>query len=302
MIGINSWNDAYCELFQTILVIWAALVSGLSLGITTVAYMYKFYIRKYDDIGENSDSDLESGTSSEEEEEESDAGAELQKAEELKLYKELYYDELNALADRDLKDVPWAKLVLKEMTPQNLVIMLYDPVTERFCYYADEYQKISYAVLDTLARKFAVQFDCKRICVNYKEELGLAKTAAAAAVLKDEKEKEAAEPVVKSVFASFKKYNNNHTNHSNNTFVKPNDLKKALKKVLKAQEKEKEKAEEEEEEEENYILPENANRFKYKGKIREYYQEPLTPVVPIKKVVDYATFKLMKEQEHLKTE
>ena len=283
---LNSWY----EFFRQVFIVWGALVTGVSLGFASAAYMYKYYVIQerracgYDD-------DLESGTSSDRDDaDDLDADEDLdgdyackqealEKEAELKVYKELYYEELAALTDRDLTDIPWTKLVLKEMTPQGLVIMFYDPLSERFCYYADEYQKVSYSVLDTLARKFAIHFDCKRICVNYREELLLAKAKQEDAILKEkEKEKkEMDEPVVKSVFATFKKYNTGPVN----------------KKKVHADD-------DEEDQKDHDILPENANCFKYKGKVKEYYQEPLV-VVP-KKTIDYATFKLLQQAAHLKVE
>jgi hypothetical protein len=77
----------------------------------------------------------------------------------------------------------------------NKIIMTYNKENEAFWYYTNNLKDISYDRLETLARKFVIEYDCKRI---YKE----AKTHTTA-----DAEAEAGASATKSVFAKFKKYN-----------------------------------------------------------------------------------------------
>lgn len=78
----------------------------------------------------------------------------------------------------------------------NKIIMTYNKENEAFWYYTNNLKDISYDRLETLARKFVIEYDCKRI---YKE----AKTHASASEAVTGTEASA----TKSVFAKFKKYN-----------------------------------------------------------------------------------------------
>ena len=88
-------------------------------------------------------------------------------------YQQKYADELTRLENKeltrdDLKEL--SKLQVKEDTPFGEIIMTYNPTTESFWYYTDA-RNVPFKTLDTVARCFAVTYDCKQICVNYKEEL-----------------------------------------------------------------------------------------------------------------------------------
>tara|TARA_Y100000591_G_scaffold265790_1_gene239453 strand:+ start:425 stop:1273 length:849 start_codon:yes stop_codon:yes gene_type:complete len=88
-------------------------------------------------------------------------------------YQQKYADELTQLeskelTDDDLKEL--GKLQVKEDTPFGEIIMTYNPNTESFWYYTDA-RNVPFKTLDAVARCFAVTYDCKKICVNYKEEL-----------------------------------------------------------------------------------------------------------------------------------
>lgn len=160
-------------------------------------------------------------------------------------YERSYYSEFEDLEEKDhgedfLKGLE-SKWVI-ENTPYGEVIMSYKADHEAFWYYAER-RNVPYRTLDTVARRFAIDNDCKSICVNYKEEFEKGKNAAVAA-----KESAGKDSVPrgrtcrngkKKPFATFKSYNMKKGN---------NEAKK-------------------------YIITENANRFTYKGTPVEW-QDP----------------------------
>ena len=242
----------------------------------------------FDDM--NSDDDEEADDEEEDDEEE---------------YDHLYYDELDKLEDRVLEKEDLEKLgkvVVREKTPNGEVIMTYNNKTE-----ACDDKNVKYMVLDTVARKFTIDNNCKSICVNYKAEFEKAKVAIMAdqvTVTKDKSEgadvkldntvkladvsdgspaqlgAAAPEAVVKrSIYAKFKNYN---TVQGNNNKKKELEKEKALGVDTSTTKTEK-----------IYILTEKANRFTYKGRISNY-KDPNTveeTSTVYKKTIDFATFK-----------
>jgi len=91
----------------------------------------------------------------------------------IKKYQEKYCDELSRLDNKDISDEELkklSKLQVNEETPFGNIIMSYNPNAESFWYYTDA-RNVPFKTLDAVARCFAVTYDCKQICVNYKEEL-----------------------------------------------------------------------------------------------------------------------------------
>lgn len=160
-------------------------------------------------------------------------------------YERSYYSEFESLEEKDhgedfLKDLG-SKWTI-ENTPYGEVIMSYKADHEAFWYYAER-RNVPYRTLDAVARRFAIDNDCKSVCVNYKEEFEKGRDAAVAA-------KEASKCLPsregsrrsdkKKPFATFKSYN----------------MKKGKNQAKK------------------YIITENANRFTYKGMPVEW-QDPM---------------------------
>lgn len=110
--------------------------------------------------------------------------------------------------------------ILFENTPIGNIIMYYE--NDEFKYYCD--RTPSFGFLETVARKYVIIFHCKSLYKIYNEE-----------EVKDEEVKEEIKPKKKSVYANFKRYNNN------NKKVKINDNEPILQ-----------------------------NKYKYVGKIREF--------------------------------
>ena len=116
-------------------------------------------------------------------------------------YTDKYYEEFEALAMRELTTAELLDLntkIVREQIDENVeVILTFDKETDTFWYYTNQLKEVSYDILETLARKFAIEYDCKKIC--WQEEPAQAQEPTQA-------QEEA--PVGKSsVFAKFKKYN-----------------------------------------------------------------------------------------------
>ena len=162
--------------------------------------------------------------------------------EESKDYERSYYNEFEALEEKDhgedfLKEL--GNMWTIEDTPYGEIIMTYKADNEAFWYYSER-RNVPYRILDAVARRFAIDNDCKSVCVNYKEEFEKGKNAVVAA-----KEVSAKSPVSggstrkKKPLATFKSYNMKKGNYHDR----------------------------------KYIITENANRFTYKGNTTEW-QDP----------------------------
>ena len=138
------------------------------------------------------------------------------KEKEIREYKKKYYDELSLLENKDYGDEELKQLtnkILKEDTSYGVVHMFYNVDNGTFNYYCDD-KNISYIFLDAIARKYAITYDCKCICVNFREEWKKAKKLAYEEQEKKEaREKEGQEKEgqeknnkKKSIFAQYKSY------------------------------------------------------------------------------------------------
>ena len=104
-----------------------------------------------------------------------------------------YFKEYDELADDPDAPVPPRNRHVRETTPQGDVIMAYDADRQVFCYYCDK-RSVQFKYLESVARKYVVEHGCKRLYIDFREELTKAKHNAV---------------VVKppsSVFAQLKKY------------------------------------------------------------------------------------------------
>ncbi len=209
-----------------------------------------------------------------------DKAEEEEKEEELH-YRMKYFEELEELEDRkmtkeELKDLSTKSI--HESTPEGDVIMTYSSDTETFWYYADT-KSIQYWVLDTVARLYTINNNCKCVCVNYQEEFikGKDKTLSQKEIdtqkAEEKKEEDEKKEEEKSVFAKFKSYNKGRGNESKE---------KKLKKY--------------------HIMTEASNRFTYKGRLSDYEDlnenknddndnDENEHVKKEPKLIDFATFK-----------
>lgn len=202
-----------------------------------------------------------------------------------------YEDEFKVLKERKLDEVDFlilSKKWVNEETPGGNVVMNYDKETECFVYYTDNLKQITYGFLETVARKFVVENDCKIIYIQTKmpvEEEGEGEGEVEGEVEVEEEGEGKVEDKCQveadkkpSVFAKFKKYNTGGKGSAPN---------------FKS----------------NVNVIEQSNHFRYKGKLYDYnaYKESLKKNDvcacdgacvcacdghgEVKKELDYATFK-----------
>ena len=129
-----------------------------------------------------------------------------------------YFKEYDELADDPHAPVPRAHSHVRETTPQGDVIMTYDADRAVFCYYCDK-RSVQFKYLEPVARKYVIAHDCKRLYIDFREELSNAKDKAAAAATAaiaaiaattaTAATTAGAKPT--SIFAQFKKYSNTTT-------------------------------------------------------------------------------------------
>jgi len=185
-------------------------------------------------------------------------------------YEQQHFDALEALTDRALTPEELKELVsgqyVTEETPKGVVVMSYNVDAGSFEYYTDKFADMSYETLDTVARMFTVVYDCKQICVNYRAEVENGKTKMLSDIeydtlMKENKEKMIQEREKGSVFASFKSYNKKTGNNVSKKY---------------------------------FVMTENANRFKYKGKLSDYQKlidKPRVDEESSSKKISYAEYK-----------
>ena len=133
---------------------------------------------------------------------------------------------------------------ITETTPRGDVLMYYSSKLGTFVYHSKT-KEIPYNYLETVARKYVIEYNCKKLYIDIRKEYekGLNKYKEIKA--KEEKsaadgnEGETKENKKKQIFANFKTYNRKGEVHS----------------------KQKDKI---------YILKEQANRYSYRGRIEEY--------------------------------
>lgn len=82
-----------------------------------------------------------------------------------------YLNEYYELKENTIEDFDILKdKIIKEKTPDGLVYLGYDFNKEAFFYYSD-FKDIAYNYLEVCARKFVIEYDCKLLLLNTKEEI-----------------------------------------------------------------------------------------------------------------------------------
>jgi len=150
-------------------------------------------------------------------------------------YKEKYnnLEEIN-IDKEDLEQ--FKNKIIIENTPRGNILLYFNFETELFDYYCDK-KDIPYLYLETVARKYVTQYNCKQIFVNMADELKKDSPEIIKQSVPDNTQIN--QIVQKTPFAEYKKYNKNISRGNKN------DTKK-------------------------YILKEKSNRYSYCGKISEY--------------------------------
>lgn len=182
-------------------------------------------------------------------------------------YENKYYDKFDLLECIELEEEYVKGLknnIIIEKTPKGNVLMYYDFEKESFIYYCDT-KDISYLYLETIARKYAIQNNCKKIVVDIKKELEKAKKETP----KKEKNNKNDNNKNNQLFASFKNYNRKGSGGA---------------KILNKK----------------FIIRQNANRYSYRGKLNEYsyLQSEVYDKEKMNnfEILDFASFKGLQEK------
>ena len=135
------------------------------------------------------------------------------------MIKSRYYDDFSELENDTLTDDDkklFENVYINE-TDYN-VIMSYSFTDDVFQYWGDN--TIPYSILDSVAQLYAVENNCKSICVDYESEID--KSAEKLEEIMCRKEELVAEPdSAASPFACFKKYNMKTNRAAKNTSIVP---------------------------------------------------------------------------------
>jgi hypothetical protein len=166
-----------------------------------------------------------------------------------------------------------------ETTPRGDVLMYYSSKLNSFVYHSKT-KEIPYKYLETVARKYVIEYKCKKLYIDIRKEYekGLHKyNEIKEKGEKEEENKDSNDNKKKQIFAKFKTYNRKGEVHN----------------------KQKDKI---------YILREQSNRYSYRGKIEEYNQKNIESCLDKKvieeianrntedrklKDIDFASFKKM---------
>jgi hypothetical protein len=151
---------------------------------------------------------------------------------------------------------------ITETTPRGDVLMYYSSKLNSFVYHSKT-KEIPYKYLETVARKYVIEYNCKKLYIDIRKEYekGLHKyneiKEKEERGEKGEENKDSNDNKKKQIFAKFKTYNRKGEVHN----------------------KQKDKI---------YILREQSNRYSYRGKIEEYNQKNIESCLD-KKVIEEIT-------------
>lgn len=134
------------------------------------------------------------------------------------LRKKFYYkfqDFFDQLEDCECDPNDYDNKYIKIETGLNdSVIMGYNSQKECFdCWYDNN--KVDFIELDTIAQLYCVHFNCKKLCVNYRDEIRLAKSKSLNSLDNSSKETK----LDNKIFAEFKDYNKKKINKKNKNIV-----------------------------------------------------------------------------------
>jgi DNA polymerase III alpha subunit (gram-positive type) len=190
---------------------------------------------------------------------------------------------LRTLTDTELNNLN-TKFVREQVGEKVEVILTYDKATETFWYYTDQLKEVSYDILETVARKFAIDYDCKMICLDQQAQAEQQQAEQQQAEQQQAEQQQAEQQQAEqqqaeqqqaeqppapsqSVFVKFKKYNTGGKGASSN-----------FTSVVK--------------------VVEQMNHFRYRGKIYDYEEsfEKKKGVIE-EPLLDYASFKKLLENK-----
>ena len=159
---------------------------------------------------------------------------------------------------------------ITETTPRGDVLMYYSSKLGSFVYHSHT-KEIPYSYLETVARKYVIEYNCKKLYIDIRKEYEKGVQKYKEIKAKEEEEKNAADDTKenkkKQIFANFKTYNRKGEVHN----------------------KQKDKI---------YILKEQANRYSYRGKIEEYSEAKVESCLD-KKVLESMGDKRSEEEKRV---
>ena len=250
-----------------------------SVGIISVGFMFSFYfislIYKKDFLFEKfNKNDYNSDFDHDEEDE----------------YEKKYYEDFKKLENKELTDEDkdtLNKRILYEDTPGGEVIIYYNNDTETFYYWCDN-KNIKYMILNSVVYKYAIEYNCKSVCVDYNNELKCIEKEFEKQQKskseeknketnmnedvnedvnenKDVNENEDVNDKEKNIFVKFKNYSNQQNVDQSNP---------------------------------KYLVTKSSNRFSYRGNIEEYYKSKNKSInlKEEKKNISYSDFKKSNNQ------
>jgi hypothetical protein len=193
------------EAINQMLYVGASALTGVWVAVALVAFMLEVYKHKQrlilDEMSSGSDADVTSSDG----EFDDEGPTTLTQNEEINAFVELYFDELQELALQQQHDEISDFKDLTIVTPVGEVLIRYLPDEKVFLYFSDVAAKLTYAILDTCARYYAITVKNASICIHAKQEYASAYAAQEMAQLMAlEKEKDMV-PLKKSIYAQFKK-------------------------------------------------------------------------------------------------
>ena len=161
---------------------------------------------------------------------------------------------------------------ITETTPRGDVLMYYSSKQGAFVYHSKT-KEIPYSYLETVARKYVIEYNCKKLYIDIRKEYEKGVQKYKEIKAKDEKnaadgnDGEKKENKKKQIFANFKTYNRKGEVHN----------------------KQKDKI---------YILKEQANRYSYRGRIEEYSEAKVESCLD-KKVLESMGDKRSEEEKRV---
>ena len=213
----------------------------------------------------------------------------LEPLEPLEPFENKYFKEYDELEDDPTTPIPPLHNHVHETTPQGDVIMAYDSDRSLFCYYCDK-RTVQFKYLEPVARKYVITHGCKRLYIDFREELTKAKGKAVAAAATAAAATSKPTPNATSVFAKLKKYSmTTKTNHSNHNAIINNTNKLLKDKGSNANE------------ERVCVLKEHVTRYLYCGRLddfvdaSEHNHANEVHDFNIIKPIDYASYKKMND-------
>lgn len=143
-----------------IVLLWVGITSGLSAYALKQFYTLFVMIWNYKEGQEDDDDD--------DDDDHDDSGAEVVEVP----FENRYFIEYDELEEKELTEdfVKDLKLnVIREETPKGEVLIHYSDEHESFIYYAKT-KEIPYKYLETLARKYVIIYDCKKLYIDIRKE------------------------------------------------------------------------------------------------------------------------------------